>query len=72
MNAGKVASGPPESNNDGVQEERKWCLTRDRGTGLGQGSLSLRPKVGGHLELSLRSRLDDSSCGERRNRQSRT
>lgn len=27
---------------------------------LGQGSLSLRPKVGGHLELSLRSRLDDS------------
>lgn len=58
----KVASCLPEPGSDGAQEERKWSLTRGRGTdGAGPGLLrSLRPKVRGHLELSLRSRLADS------------
>lgn len=53
----KVASGVPEPGSGGAQEGRKWCLTRDRGTeGAGPGLLtSLRPKVRGHHELSLRS-----------------
>lgn len=40
MNVSKMASGAPEPNSDGVQEERNWCLTRDRGTeGAGPGLL---------------------------------